>query len=69
MLFTNRTYTKNQDIYDQESLRNSGFLYSALQSPLQYIVVTAIKRVVRLSPKGEHLFPSVFQMLNPVGRG
>ena len=37
MLFTNRAYTKHQDIHDQES----GFFYSALQSPIQYCVVTA----------------------------
>ena len=41
MLFTNRAYTKHQAIHDQESLRKSGFLYSALQSPIQYCVVTA----------------------------
>ena len=41
MLFTNRAYTKHQDIHDQESFRKSGFLYSALQSPIQYCVVTA----------------------------
>ena len=40
MLFTNRAYTKHQDIHDQESLRKSGFLYSALQSPIQYYLVT-----------------------------
>ena len=41
MLFTNRAYTKRQDIHDQESFRKSGFLYSSLQSPIQYCVVTA----------------------------
>ena len=41
MLFTNRAYTKHQDIHDQQSFRESGFLYSALQSPIQYCVVTA----------------------------
>ena len=41
MFFTNRAYTKHQDIHDQESFRKSGFLYSALQSPIQYCVVTA----------------------------
>ena len=41
MLFTNRIYTKHQDIHDQESFRKSGFLYSAIQSPIQYCVVTA----------------------------
>ena len=41
MLFTNRAYTKHQDIHDQESFRKSGFPYSALQSPIQYCVVTA----------------------------
>ena len=54
MLFTDSTYTKHQDIYDQESLRKSGFLYSALQSPIQYCAVTAITCVVRLSPKVKH---------------
>ena len=41
MLFTNRAYTKHEDIHDQESFRKSGFLYSALQNPIQYCVVTA----------------------------
>ena len=41
MLFTNRTYTKYQDIHDQKSFRKSGFLYSALQSPIQFCLVTA----------------------------
>ena len=40
MLFTNRAYTKRQDSHDQESFRKSGFLYSALQSPIQCFVVT-----------------------------
>ena len=40
MLFTNRVYTKHQDIHDQE-IFFSGFFYSALQSPIQYCVVTA----------------------------
>ena len=41
MLFTNRAYTKHQDIHDQGSFRKSRFLYSALQSPIQNCVVTA----------------------------
>ena len=41
MLFTNRAYTQHQDIHDQEPFRKSRFLYSALQSPIQYCVVTA----------------------------
>ena len=41
MLFTDRAYTKDRDIHDQESFRTSVFLYSALQSPIQYCVVTA----------------------------
>ena len=41
MLFTNRASTKHQDIHDQESFKRSGFLYSALRSPIQYCVVTA----------------------------
>ena len=41
MLFTNRAYTKHQDIHDQESFRKSTFLYSALQSPIQYCAVMA----------------------------
>ena len=41
MLFTNRAYTKHQDIHDQESFGKSGLLYSAFQSPIQYCVVTA----------------------------
>ena len=41
MFFTNRTYTKHQDIHDQESFRKSGFLYSAFQSPIQFCLVTA----------------------------
>ena len=49
MFFTNRAYTKHQDIHDQESFKKSGFLYSALQSP-----ITTVTFVVRLSPKGKH---------------
>ena len=41
MLFTSRAYDTHQDIHDEESFRKSGFLYSALQSPIQYFVVTA----------------------------
>ena len=41
MLFTNRAYTKHQDIHDQKSFRKSGFLYSTLQSPIQNCVATA----------------------------
>ena len=41
MLVTKRAYTKHQDVHDQESFMKSGFLYSALQSPIQYWVVTA----------------------------
>ena len=59
MLFTNTAYTKDQDIHDQESFRKSGFLYSALQSPIQYCVVTAVTFVVRLSPEGKHRFTEV----------
>ena len=40
MIFTNRAYTEHQDIHVQDSFRKSGFLYSALQSPIQYCVVT-----------------------------
>ena len=41
MLFANRAYTKHQDIDGPESFRKSGFLYSALQSPIQFCLVTA----------------------------
>ena len=41
MLLINRAYAKHQSIDDQVSFRKSGFLYSALQSPIQYFVVTA----------------------------
>ena len=41
MLFTNRAFTKHQDIHDQESFRKLRFVYSALQSRIQYCVVTA----------------------------
>ena len=34
-------FTKHQDIHDQESFRKSGFLYSALQSPIKFCLVTA----------------------------
>ena len=54
MLFTNRAYTKHQDIHDQESFRKSGFLYSALQSPIQFFLVTAseieISNLLNLNP-------------------
>ena len=63
MLFTSTAYTKHEDINDQESFRKSVFLYSALQSPIQYCVVTAIMCVVRLSPEGRHRFPSVHRSL------
>ena len=46
---TNRALTKHQDIHDQESFRKSGFLYSALQSLIQYCVVTAITCVIFFS--------------------
>ena len=59
MLFTNRACTKHQDIHDQESFRKSGFLYSALESPIHYCVITAVTFVVRLSPKGKHRFTEV----------
>ena len=54
--------TKHQDIHDQESFRKAGFLYSALQSPVQYCVVTAIT-------KGKTPVPVCSPKLNPVGRG
>ena len=41
MLFINRAYAKHQGIHDQVSFRKSGFLYSALQSPIQFCLVTA----------------------------
>ena len=41
MLFTNRAYTKHQDIHDHKSFWKSGFLYSPLKSPIQYCVVMA----------------------------
>ena len=54
MLFTNRAHTKHQDIHDQESFRKSGFLYSALQSPIQFCLVTAseieISNLLNLNP-------------------
>ena len=54
MLFTNRAYTKHQDIHDQESFWKSGFLYSALNSPIQYCVVMAsdieISRLLHRNP-------------------
>ena len=59
MLFTNTAYTKDQDIHDQESLKKSGFLYSALESPIQHCVVTAVTFVARRSPKGKHWFTEV----------
>ena len=43
MLFTNRAYTKNQDIHDQESFRKSGLLYTAFQSPIQFIKSKSFK--------------------------
>ena len=61
-VISNTAYTKDQDIHDQESFRKSGFLYSALQSPIQHCVVTAVTFVVRLSPKentGSRLFTEV----------
>ena len=37
MIFANRAYTKHKDIHDQESFKK----YSALQSPIQFCLVTA----------------------------
>ena len=59
MLFTNTAYTKDQDIHDQESLRKSGFLYSALESPIQHCMVRVVTFVVRRSPEGKHRFTEV----------
>ena len=59
MLFTNAAYTKDQDIHDPESFRKSGFLYSALESPIQHCMVTAVTFVVRRSPKEKHRFTEV----------
>ena len=64
MLFTNTAYTKDQDIHDQESFRKSGFLYSALESPIQHCMVTAVTFVVRRSPKGKHRFTEVKPCFN-----
>ena len=41
MLLINRAYAKHQGIHDQVSFRKSGFLYSALQSPIHFSLVTA----------------------------
>ena len=48
MLFTNRAYTK-QDIHDHESFRKSGFLYSALHSPIILGDSGAVSRVDKMS--------------------
>ena len=40
MLFTNNIHQTSR-YPDQEPFRKSGFLYSALQSPIQYCMVTA----------------------------
>ena len=68
MLFTNRAYTKHQDIHDQESFRKSRFLYSALQSPVQHCAVMAVTFVVRLSPKG-NTGSRLFTEVKPCGTG
>jgi len=65
-LFTNRTYTKQQDIHDQESLGKSGFLYSALQSPIQYFVVTALTFVAR---QRENMCSRLFTEVKPCWTG
>ena len=67
MLFTNRAYTKHQDIHDHESFRKSGFLYSALQSPIQYCVFTAsdieISSLLNRNPL-KSLSPSFFSIFD-----
>ena len=68
MFLTNRAYTKHQDIHDQESFRKSGILYSALQSPIQHCVVTAVTFVVRIT-NGKTPVPVCSPKLSPVGRG
>ena len=69
MLFTNRAYTKHQDIHDQESFRKSGFLYSAFQSPIQHCVVHGCHVCGAAVTKGKTPVPVCSPKLNPVGRG
>ena len=72
MLFTNRAYTKHQDIHDQESFRKSGLLYSAFQSPIQYCVVTVsdteISSLLNRDPlkrsKKKDFFCNMFEFIN-----
>ena len=72
MLFTNRAYTKLQDIHDQESFRKSGFPYSALQSPIQNCVVTAsdieisslLNRNLKHSKKIKDFLCNRFELIN-----
>ena len=67
MLFTNRAYTKHQDIHDQESFRKSGFLYSALQSPIQFCLVTAsdieISSLLNRNPLKDNFKPENYETL------
>ena len=50
MLFINRAYAKHQGIHDQVSFRKSGFLYSALQSPIHFCLVTAYDSLLNRNP-------------------
>ena len=72
MLFTNRAYTKLQDIHDQESFRKSGFPNSAFQSPIQNCVVTAsdieisslLNRNLKHSKKIKDFLCNRFELIN-----
>ena len=75
MLFANRAYPKHQDIDDPESFRKSGFLYSALQSPIQFCLVTASdiesssllnRNPLKASKKIKDLICSMFEFINPL---
>ena len=69
MVFTNRAYTKHQDIHDQESFRKSGFLYSELQSPNPTLCGHGCHVCGTAITKGKTPIPVCSPKLNPVGRG
>ena len=71
MIFANRNYTKHKDIHDQESFRK----YSALQSPIQFCLVTASdieissllnRKPLKASKKIKDLLCNMFEFINPL---
>ena len=73
MLLINRAYAKHQGIHDQVSFRKSGFLYSALQSPIHFCLVTTSdieissllnRNPLKHSKKNEDFLCNMFEFIN-----